>query len=75
MSLYNISDIVRCESDDNYTNIYLNNKKKILATKSLLSFTKLLKSYGFARIHNEYLINLAYLVKYSTGKNSFRLYE
>ena len=70
MSLYNISDIIRCESDNNYTKIFFVKKDKILVSKPLLSFNKLLKNFDFVRIHNQHLINLRYVKKYLTGRKS-----
>ncbi|WP_199140952.1 LytR/AlgR family response regulator transcription factor [Pedobacter sp. ASV12] len=55
-----ISDIVRCEADDNYTNFVLNNEK-ILISKSLKEYADLLKPYGFLRVHQSHLVNPAYV--------------
>ena len=71
MKLYNISDILRCESDNTYTMVYFSNNTKILASKPLINFTKLLSESGFIRIHNQHLINLNYLIKFSSGKTPF----
>lgn len=59
----NLRDIVRCEADGNYTNIYLQDGKKILMSKSLKEFDDMFSGAGFFRIHNAHLINLAYLEK------------
>lgn len=54
-------DIIRCEADGNYTNIYLNHGKKILISKSLKEFDDMLTENGFLRVHNAHLINIDYL--------------
>ncbi len=64
-----VKDIVRCESDGNYTNLYLDNYKKLVASKTLKEFETLLNDLGFVRIHHSHLINLSHLQKYNKGEN------
>jgi two-component system, LytTR family, response regulator len=64
-SFLNISDIVRCESDVNYTHIFTLGGIKYTVSKLLKHFEGLLASHGFFRIHNSYLINLSYLKAYA----------
>lgn len=66
-----IRDIIRCESDGNYTKIYLNTGKKILASKTLGEYESMLEGDGFYRIHRSHLINLSHLKKYNKGDHSF----
>ena len=62
--LFDVSDIIRCESEDNYTKFYINNNKPILISKTLKEYEELLTEHGFERIHQSHLINLAYLKSY-----------
>lgn len=62
--LFEISDIIRCESEDNYTKFFIKNNKTILISKTLKEYEELLKEHGFVRIHQSHLINLAYLKSY-----------
>jgi len=62
--LFEISDIIRCESEDNYTKFYLKNSKPVLISKTLKEYEELLTEHGFERIHQSHLINLAYLKSY-----------
>lgn len=62
--LFEISDIIRCESEDNYTRFYLRNNKPVLISKTLKEYEELLAEHGFERIHQSHLINLAYLKSY-----------
>lgn len=62
-----ISNILYCKADDNYTEIYLENKK-ILVSKTLKYFEDALSSFSFARIHKSYLVNVNEIVKYRKGK-------
>jgi two-component system, LytTR family, response regulator len=62
------NEIIRCESDINYTTIFLKNKQKLLVAKTLKEFEELLADYNFYRVHNSHLINLAYIKAYNKGK-------
>ena len=63
----NVSDILYCKADDNYTEIYLENKK-LLVSKTLKYFEEALADYAFARIHKSYLVNVNEVIKYRKGK-------
>ena len=63
----NVADILYCKADDNYTEIFLENKK-ILVSKTLKYFEEALSTYAFARIHKSYLVNVNEVVKYRKGK-------
>jgi two-component system LytT family response regulator len=62
--LFEVSDIIRCESEDNYTRFYIKNNKPILISKTLKEYEELLTEHGFERIHQSHLINLSYLKSY-----------
>jgi len=59
-----LSEIVRCEADKNYTFFYLNSGKKILVSRTLKDYETMLNGYGFFRIQQSHLINLEYLDRY-----------
>ena len=63
-----MKDIIYCKADDNYTELYLNNNKIKLVSKTLKYFEDALKENGFARIHKSYLVNVAYITSYKKGK-------
>ena len=52
-----IADIVRCESNGNYTTFYFRNGQKLLVTKTLKEYDQMLSEYKFARVHQSHLIN------------------
>ncbi|TMI90971.1 MAG: response regulator transcription factor [Bacteroidetes bacterium] len=60
----NISDILYCEAKGVYTNIYLYNGKKILASKPLGDFESQLSIHKFFRIHHSTLINLNHIKEF-----------
>ncbi len=66
-----VSDIIRCESDINYTTFYLKNKEKLMVAKTLKEFEEMLSEYNFFRVHNSHLINLAYVKNYVKGKGGY----
>lgn len=66
--LIDVDNIMRCESNINYTTLFLKDKQKLLVAKTLKEFEELLKDYNFYRVHNSHLINLAYINAYNKGK-------
>jgi two-component system, LytTR family, response regulator len=64
---YDISDIIHLEANSNYTDIFLVNKIKITASKTLKEFEELLPEDIFFRTHHSHLINLNYIKRYIKG--------
>ncbi|WP_411031729.1 LytR/AlgR family response regulator transcription factor [Spongiimicrobium sp. 3-5] len=71
--LLTTNDIIRCQSDGNYTNIFHVGDKKITATKTLKHFEELLGEDYFFRIHKSHFINMAFVEKYLKGKGGYVL--
>jgi two-component system LytT family response regulator len=63
-----LNDIMVCESNSNYTNVRLSNGKNILVSKTLKEIEELLNELPFFRLHNSYLVNLQYAVRYLKGE-------
>jgi len=63
-----VEDIIRCESDNNYTNFFLKTREKILVTKTLKDYEETLSDSNFIRIHQSHLINLTYVERYIKGE-------
>jgi len=59
-----INNIIRCEADDYYTRIYLNDKRMIMISKTLKNTEELLTGKSFIRSHKSHLVNLQYVKKY-----------
>lgn len=66
-----VSDIIRCQSDVNYTTIFSKDKSKLMVAKTLKEFEELLTEYNFFRVHNSHLINLACIKSYNKGKGGY----
>lgn len=64
ITLIEVSNIIRCEADNNYTTFYLQDGKKILTTKPIGELDDMLNKLGFFRSHKSHLINLQYLTRY-----------
>lgn len=63
-----VSDIIRCESEINYTTLFLKDKQKLTVARTLREFEELLTNANFYRVHNSHLVNLAYIKNYNKGK-------
>lgn len=59
-----LDEIIRCESDANYTRFILKNSKRIVVAKTLGDFEEQLRDDGFYRIHRSHLINIAHMIRY-----------
>lgn len=60
-----LEEIVRLEGDGNYTDFILSDGQKIVSTKNLGEYEKLLVDYGFFRIHQSTVVNLIHVVGFS----------
>ncbi len=63
-----VEQIIRCESDSNYTRLYLNDEPKpLLVSKTLKHIESMIEGMGFFRIHHSHLVNVKYIKKYVRG--------
>ena len=53
-----VSDILRCEAENNYTSFHLLNGAQVLVCKTLKEFADLLKPHNFLRSHQSHLVNI-----------------
>jgi two-component system, LytTR family, response regulator len=64
--------VVRCEADDNYTHLFLKNKTKIVACRTLKEMEEQLKDFpSFIRVHHSYLVNLNEVTRYVRGEGGY----
>ena len=63
-----VKDIVRCQANDNFTDFYFSNGKKMMICRTLKFYEELLSESGFMRVHKSHLINLDHIKKYLKGK-------
>lgn len=58
------TDIVRCESDSNYTDVILNGGRRIKLSRTLKDVEETLPSRMFYRIHHSHLINMDHISRF-----------
>ena len=66
-----VESIISCSSDSNYTILYLKNKQKITASRTLKEIEEMLEDYSFVRVHHSYLVNLNEVEKYIKGEGGY----
>ncbi len=71
ISIIELKDIMRCESQNNYTTFYLNNKEKFTVSKSISTYETLLCDLDFSRVHSKHIVNLHYIKKYIRGRGGY----
>ena len=59
-----LDEIIRCESDNNYTTFYLENQSKILVSKTLKYYADLLSEHQFLRVHQSHLVNIKFIKEF-----------
>lgn len=71
MQFFHIDEILRCESDSNYTHITLVNGKKITVAKTLKEVEESLRGTDFYRIHQSHLVNMSHISKVVKGEGGY----
>lgn len=61
-------NIIYIKADSSYSEFYLKDGTKIIASKGLSNFEALLENHHFYRVHKSYLINLKHIIKYQKGR-------
>ncbi len=66
-SIYAIdqNDILYCQSDGNYTTVYLSKENKILISGHLKKIEALLPEEHFIRCHQSFMVNKTHVIKYN----------
>jgi len=68
-----VENIIRCSSDSNYTILFLKNKQKVIASRTLKEIEEMLEDYPFLRVHHSYVVNLNEIEKYIKGDGGYLL--
>jgi two-component system LytT family response regulator len=69
MEFVRITDIIRCEAQGAYTQLFLRDQRPVLVSKVIKEFEFLLQEYGFYRVHQSHIINLKEVRKYVKSEN------
>ena len=68
-----VSNIIRCEAEDNYTHFFLSNGERILVSKTIKYFEELLADQDFFRVHQSHLINIEHIAEYHKGEGGYAI--
>lgn len=66
--LVQLEAILRCESDSNYTYVYLKTGRKLLVSRTLKEIEELLEGHSFLRVHHSHVVNLNEIERYVRGE-------
>lgn len=64
IQVVNLNDIIRCKSDNNYTEFFMQDGSKILVSKTLKFYADMLKEFNFLRVHQSHLVNLRFIKEF-----------
>jgi two-component system LytT family response regulator len=70
-----MSEVVYCEAHDNFTCFYFKEGGKSMICRNLKFYEKMLKDFGFCRIHRSTIINVEYVKRYIKGKGGSVIME
>jgi two-component system LytT family response regulator len=62
--LVRIADIVHIDSDSNYSQVFIAQRKPVFLARTLKDFEQTLQDRGFMRIHNSHLVNLSHITRF-----------
>ncbi|MBL7747025.1 MAG: response regulator transcription factor [Chitinophagaceae bacterium] len=68
LEIIDIASIIYLEATGNYTNLYIEDSKPLLSSKTLKEFEDILPPALFCRIHNASLVNVSFIKKYNRGE-------
>ena len=71
LEFFDVDEIIRVESDSNYSHIFLTNQKKITLSKTLKDVEENIKGAPFFRVHQSHLINTNLVDKAVKGENAY----
>jgi len=66
-----VEDIIRCEADDYYTRVFLNDGRMIMVSKTLKNTEELLSGLSFIRSHKSHLVNMQYIDRFSRSDGGY----
>lgn len=68
-----VEKIIRCESDSNYTKIFLQNLPMMLVSRTLKEIEEILSDLPFIRVHNSHIIAKNHVKKYVKADGGYIL--
>ncbi len=64
MHIVHLSQIIRLESDVNYTRFFLTGSRQLLVSKTLKEYEEMLSGSGFFRSHQSHLVNIDHILRF-----------
>jgi two-component system LytT family response regulator len=68
---FDITELIRCESDRNYTVFYFKSYKPVTVSRNIKQYEEILAKKGFVRVHASHIINIRELKAYHKGNGGF----
>lgn len=69
--MISLESIIRCESEGNYTHVYLKKGEHLLVSRQLREIEGLLDGHFFLRVHHSHVINLNEITQYMRGEGGW----
>jgi two-component system LytT family response regulator len=70
--LIHVDRIISLEADDNYTHVFLKDKKKVTASRTLKEVEEQLRDFpNFVRVHHSFMVNMNEVTKYIRGEGGY----
>ncbi|MEO6252252.1 MAG: LytTR family DNA-binding domain-containing protein [Ferruginibacter sp.] len=64
--------VIHCQANDNYTHLFLKNKTKVIACRTLKEMEEQLQDFPFfVRVHHSHMVNLNEVTKYVRGEGGY----
>jgi two-component system LytT family response regulator len=71
LELVPVKDIISCSASNNYTELFLADKKKLLVSRTLKEIEEMLDDYSFLRVHHSHIVNLNAIIRYIKGEGGY----
>jgi len=66
-----LDNVIRCQSDKNYTHFFTTDNEQITVSKTLKEFDELLSDMNFFRAHQSHLINLDFVKRFEKADGGY----
>jgi len=70
-----VESIIRCSSNNNYTEFFLIDKKRLLVSRTLKEVEDMLGDQTFIRVHHSHLVNLNSITRYVKGEGGYLIMQ
>ena len=67
------SEIIRCESSNNYSTFYLEQGDSLIVCKPINEFEEILRDFGFIRCHQSHLVNKRFIKSWKKDYGDYLL--